>query len=343
MVTSTGAQTTRAIASTPGSAGSVLPRARAYFASDISRSLQTALALVWLLDGGLQFQSFMYSKGFISMLTSMAAGQPVWLSSSLTWAAHTAGRDLTVFNTAFALVQVAIGLGLLYRPTVRLALALSVVWALIVWWSGEAFGMMFMTMASPLTGAPGAVIIYGLLAFVAWPNGRPGGLLGVRGTRIAWAIVWVLMAWLWLEAPSSNPNAISSSINAAPSGMSWLSTVQNWAANGSAGHGLPIALFAAALSLVIGLGVALQWHARPLLKAAIALNLAYWVFGQGFGGIFQGGATDPNSGPLFVLFACVLLALVPYRSNADSFGSSAGPDLVARPTEVTARPTEVTQ
>jgi hypothetical protein len=335
MVTSTGAQTTRATASTPSSAGSVLPHARAYFASDISRSLQTALAVLWLLDGGLQFQSFMYSKGFINMLTAMAAGQPAWLSSSLTWAAHTAGRDLTVFNTAFALVQVAIGLGLLYRPTARFALALSVVWAVIVWWSGEAFGMLFMSMASPLTGAPGAVSLYGLLALVAWPNGRPGGLLGIRGTRFAWATVWVLMAWLWLEAPSSNPDAISNAVNAAPSGMSWLSTVQNWAANGSAGIGLPIALFAAGLSLVIGLGVVLDWHARPLLKTAIALNLAYWVFGQGFGGIFQGGATDPNSGPLFVLFACVLLALLPYRADADRFvGSSPGPDLVARPIEV---------
>ena len=66
---------------------------------------------------------------------------------------------------------------------------------------------------------------------------------------------------------------------------------------------------------LIGLGVAFDWHARPLLKAAIVLNLAYWVFGQGFGGIFQGGATDPNSGPLFVLFACVLYALLTVQSQ----------------------------
>jgi hypothetical protein len=42
------------------------------------------------------------------------------------------------------------------------------------------------------------------------------------------------------------------------------------------------------------------------------LNLAYWVLGQGFGGIFQGGATDPNAGPLFVLLAYVLYTLIPY-------------------------------
>lgn len=310
MTTSADAHGMRIPASNPPTAASVLSSARAYYASDIGRSLQTALACFWLLDGGLQFQSFMYSRGFIQMLTGMASGQPSWLSNSMIWSAHTAAPNLTVFNTLFALVQVAIGLGLLYRPTARPALALSIAWAFFVWWFGEAFGMMFMSMASPLTGAPGAVSLYGLMAFIAWPSGRPAGLIGVGGTKIAWAVLWVLMAWLWLEAPSSNPNAITNAINAAPSGMSWLSTVQNWAASGASGSGVAIALVACAVSLVIGLGVALEWHAQPLLKVSIVLNLLYWVFGQGFGGIFQGGATDPNSGPLFVLLACVLYALL---------------------------------
>jgi hypothetical protein len=310
MSTSASAPSVRAPASNPPSTGSLLSGARIYFASDIARSLQTALALFWLLDGGLQFQSFMYSKGFIQMLTGMAGGQPSWLASSLTWSAHTAGHNLTVFNTLFALVQVGIGLGLLYRPTARVALLGSIVWSLLVWWFGEAFGMMFMSMASPLTGAPGAVSLYGLMAFIAWPNGRPGGVLGIRGAKITWAILWVLMAWLWLEAPSSNPNAITDAINAAPSGMSWLSTVQNWAASAASGLGVPIALVAGALSLTIGLGVALDWHARSLLKVSVVLSLIYWVLGQGFGGIVQGGATDPNSAPLFVLLACVLYSLL---------------------------------
>lgn len=310
MSTSASAHRVRASASNPPSAGSAVSGARAYFASDVGRSLQTALGLFWLLDGGLQFQSFMYSKGFIQMLTGMTAGQPSWLASSMSWSAHTVGNNLTVFNTMFALVQVAIGLGLLFRPTARVALLGSIAWALFVWWFGEAFGMMFMSMASPLTGAPGAVSLYGLMAFIAWPAGRPGGLLGIKGVKVAWAILWVLMAWLWLEAPSSNPGAITSAINAAPSGMSWLSTVQNWAASAASGNGVPIAFVASAASLTIGLGVAVGWHARTLLKLSVVLSLAYWVLGQGFGGIVQGGATDPNSGPLFVLLACVLYALL---------------------------------
>lgn len=297
---------------------SAVTRARAYFASDTARTIQTVLGLIWLLDAGLQFQSFMYSRGFIEMLISTTPGQPGWVAGSVTWAAHLAQHNLTVYNTLFALTQAAIGFGLLYRRTVKPALAVSFVWVVVVWWFGETFGMLFMTMASPLTGAPGAVLLYGIVGLIVWPGTRPGGLLGVQGARIVWAGLWLLMAWLWLEAPSSSANAITNSINAAPSGMSWLSTVQNWAANGAKGHGLVIALILAAVSAAIGIAVALNWRPREFLILAIALNLAYWVFGQGFGGIFQGGATDPNAGPPFVLLACALWSLIPFDWSSRS-------------------------
>ncbi len=295
-------------------------RARAYFASDASRTAQTVLGLIWLLDGGLQFQSFMYGKGFIAMLTSMAAGQPGWLHDSVVWGAHTMQRDQALWNTLFALTQVAIGAALLYRRTVKPALVLSFVWVLIVWWFGEAFGMLFMTMAQPLTGAPGAVALYALVGAMVWPNGRPGGLLGVRGARLVWGGLWLLMAWLWLEAPNSSANAISRAIQAAPSGMSWLSTVQDWATTATKGNGLPIALVLAALSLAIAAAVASNWHPKPFLLVAVVLSLAYWVFGQGFGGIFQGGATDPNAAPVFVLLAYVLYTLIDAPTGSLSSG-----------------------
>ena len=312
---STGAADLRMRAETGSARGSMRTAVRAYFASDTARTVQTVLGLIWLLDGGLQFQSFMYSKGFIQMLTGMTPGQPGWVASSVTWGAHLAQHNLPVYNTLFALTQVLIGLGLLYRPTVKAALALSFFWAFVVWWFGEAFGMLFMTMASPLTGAPGAVILYAIIGAIVWPA-RPGGLLGIRGARIAWGAVWVLMAWLWLEAPSSSANAISNAISAAPSGMSWLSTVQLWATHATQGNGLVFAIILALISIAIGLSVALGWHPRKFLVAAVVLNLVYWVVGQGFGGIFAGGATDPNAGLLFVVFAYAMYALVPYAQPA---------------------------
>ena len=307
------------------SRGLTMSGLRVYFVSDSRRTVQTVLGLIWLLDGALQFQAFMYGKGFIQLLTNLTAGQPHWVSSSVTWGATTLHGHQSVFNTGFALVQIAIGFGLLYRPTVKSALAASFGWVVVVWWFGEAFGMMFMAttpmggapMASALTGAPGAVLLYGLIGAMVWPNGRPGGLFGVRGARAVWAALWLVMAWLWL-VEAGGASGITNAINAAPSGMSWLSSVQDWFANAAKGDGVVIAVLLAALSAVIGVAVAVNWRPKLFLALAIGLNLLYWVVGQGFGGIPQGGATDPNAGLLFVLLACTMYALVPYEQPAPS-------------------------
>jgi hypothetical protein len=288
---------------------SAMAWAQAYFASDTPRAIQTVLGLLWLLDGGLQFQSFMYSHGFIHSLTGTTTGQPSWLRDSMIWAAHIMQSSQIAWNTLFALIQLLIGLGLLYRRTTKTAIVLSCAWALGVWWFAEGFGMLFITMAMPLTGAPGAVILYPLIGLLVWPGGRPGGLLGAPGARTAWLCLWIVTAWLWLGAPSSSANGITAAINAAPSGMSWLSTVQDWAAHTAQGNGLPIALVLAGLSAAIGVTVAVNWRARTFLALAIVLNLAYWALGQGFGGIFQGGATDPSTGLLFVLLTWTMYTL----------------------------------
>ena len=286
---------------------------REYFLADPIRTAQTALGLIWLLDAGLQFQSFMYSKGFIAMLTNMTSGQPHWLAVSVNWGAHLAAGNLTVYNTLFALTQAAIGFGLLFRPTVKPALIATFAWSLFVWWFGESFGMLFMNMAQPLTGAPGGVILYALIGLVIWPGPRPGGLLGIRGTRVMWASVWLLCAYLWLLQSSAAPNAARDMIDAAPSGMSWLSSMQDGFASAAGGNGLIIALSLSALSAAIALGVGFNRGARRWLILAMVLQLLYWLVGQGFGGIFQGGATDPNSAPLFILLAYTVMGLTRYR------------------------------
>jgi len=294
---------------------SSLDRARACLFSDRKRAIQTVLGLVWLLDGALQFQSFMYGPGFIKSLTGMAPAQPQWLASTLLWGAHTIQHQQVFYNTLAALIQIAIGFGILYRRTTKPALVVSFVWALAVWWFGEAFGMLFAQGANPLTGAPGAVILYAFIGALVWPNERPGGLLGVRGARILWAALWCLMGVLWLLAVNSSANATYGLIKAAPAGLRWLATLQASVADVSKGHGLMISMVLAALSISIGLAVALNWKPRVFLWIAIILNLAYWVVGQGGGGIVAGGATDPNAGPLFVVLSVAFYSLIPARSS----------------------------
>jgi len=294
---------------------SSLDRLRTYFFSDSRRTVQTVLGLIWLLDGGLQFQSFMYGKGFIQMLTGMAPAQPHWLASTLLWGAHTMQHHQVLYNTMAALLQLAIGFGILYRPTVKQALVVSFAWSLVVWWFAEAFGMLFMNMANPLTGAPGAVILYAIIGALVWPGERPGGLIGVSGARILWANLWILMGVLWLLAINSSADATYTLIRSAPAGPAWLATLQNGFADASKGHGLIIAVALAALSITVGLAVAMNWKPRTFLSIAIGLNLVYWVVGQGLGGMLAGGATDPNAGPLFILLSVALYSLVPFPAG----------------------------
>jgi hypothetical protein len=63
---------------------------------------------------------------------------------------------------------------------------------------------------------------------------------------------------------------------------------------------------------------------RPLILVAIVLNLAYWVLGQGFGGIFMGNATDPNAGLPFVLLAIAVATVLapPTAEKAQSAARS---------------------
>ena len=55
---------------------------------------------------------------------------------------------------------------------------------------------------------------------------------------------------------------------------------------------------------MIAVGVYLPPSAmRAILVLALVVAAVFWVFGQAFGGIMAGGATDPNSGPLLALLA----------------------------------------
>ena len=150
------------------------------------------LGLIWLLDGGLPVSGIRVFPWVPADARRDGLRPTGWLHDSLTWGARLANGNLAVWNTLFALTQVLLGFGILYRPLVKLALAGSFVWVLIVWWFGEAFGMLFMDMAQPLTGAPGGVLMYALIGLLVWPNGRPGGLLGIRGAKIMWCALWML-------------------------------------------------------------------------------------------------------------------------------------------------------
>lgn len=292
------------------------------------RVLQIILGLFWLLDAGLQFQPFMFRSSFTTTyLLNNANGQPDIIRWIITNVGNFVGPHVAIWNTFFALIQVAIGLGLLFRRTVRPALAVSFFWAFGVWFFGEGLGLLFTGSASALTGAPGSVFLYGLIGLMAWPRSAPTedaeseprvgmassaagqGIGGAMTPLLVWAGYWSLAAILFLLPDNRTATSVSSAITGMSAGepspySHFLSSFGNQFGSGGEWTTWLLAIG----SLVVGFGPLVLRRPTPFLAAGGLLATFFWVSGQGLGGIFTGSGTDPNSGPLVVLLA---LAMVP--------------------------------
>jgi hypothetical protein len=309
-------------------------------APDARRMLQLALAGVWLLDGVLQYQSFMFTKAFGQMLAATAPGNPGVIASPINWDARLIEHHAVALNAIFATIQLLFGLGIACRPTVRVALGASIVWALAVWWFGEGLGGVLTGTASPVSGAPGAVIIYALLAVLLWPADR-GGLpapftaaraVGAPAARALWLVLWLSQAYFALLPANRAPQALHDMIAGMASGEpGWLAAMDRNAAALVAHQGLAASVVLALALAAIAVGVYLPAPAaRAAVVLAIVVAALIWVVGQAFGGIPAGRATDPGSGPLLILLA---LAYWPARTGAvpGSLGQSQGHAAEGRP------------
>jgi hypothetical protein len=289
---------------------------------DRRRLLQLALAALWFLDAALQLQPFMFSRSFgLLMLGPNAQGNPGIIAHPITDVTRSIGQHSVGSDTAFLVVQFLIAFGIAYRPTVRLALVGSVLWSAVVWWFGEGLGGVLTGTASPVTGAPGAVLLYAVLAVLLWPTeprhddgpftaSRP---LGTRAAQGIWVAVWASLAGFALfESSTRHPASLLSGLAAGEPG--WLGTIDHHAGDLVAGRGWAFATILGAVLVGIALGVFLPAaSARAVVALAIVVAVAIWVVGENFGQIFTGAATDPNSGPLLVLLA---VAYWPIRGRA---------------------------
>jgi hypothetical protein len=296
---------------------------------DVRRALQLGLAAIWLLDGLLQYQPFMYTKAFAQLLGGTADGNPSVIARPITWDATLVGHHLVLLNTIFATVQLLLGLGIAFRPTVRVALAASIAWSFGVWWFGEGLGGVLNGGADPLNGAPGAVMIYALLAVLLWPADRPGAqapfvaarAVGVQVAKALWVVFWLSQAYFVLTPDNRAPQAANGMIADMNSGEpGWLAALMRGAASLVANQGLATSIAFAVAFVLIAAGVYLPAAAaKATLVLAIVVAALIWVFVQAFGGILASGATDPNSGPLLAL-----LALAYWPTRPAPTGTSAG-------------------
>jgi hypothetical protein len=314
-----------------------IPATEIWHAPDTRRVLQLVLAFIWLLDGVLQYQSFMFTKAFSQMLAGTASGNPAVIADPITWSARIIGDHPGWTNAAFATIQLLLGLGIAWRPTVKAALAASIAWSLGVWWLGEGLGGVLDGAANPVNGAPGAVILYALLAVLLWPARDPDAgpdresssepavpvagrstrfvaarPVGALPARILWLVLWGSLAY-FAVVPSTGADGLHDMI----SGMEgpnpgWLNSLLRVGASAVAGRGETVSVILVVVLGVVAVGIFLPASAaRAVLVLTVVVSLAIWVFGEALGAVFSGQGTDVNSGPLLILIAAAYWPLRP--------------------------------
>ena len=288
--------------------------------------------MLWLIAGGLQLQPFMFTGGFASdVLGSAAVSQPTPLTDVITSVERLVAAHPAVWNIGFAGGELLIGAAMLLSRRGRLArvaCASSVAFGGGVWIVGEGAGGLLTGHAALSTGAPGAALLQVVLTLASWPGAASGqktdpekglpekNLPAVLLGR-TWTLVWVPGAVLALLPAQRGRSGLSDQ-----AAMGWMMSpawatpptrgLATWLAGLTPWTAAAISAALALLFLAIAGGARIRGTlGHRALIAGVVLALAFWMFGQGFGGLSTGTATDVGTGPLLVLLAIAVHASRP--------------------------------
>jgi len=111
---------------------------------------------------------------------------------------------------------------------------------------------------------------------------------------------------------SRAPRAVSGMFAGMASGQpGWLAWIDHHVASAVGSQGLLASIVLAAALVVVAVGPYLPTRmARAAVVLAIVLAVLIWL-AEGMGGLFTGGGTDPNSGPLLALLAVAFWPAAP--------------------------------
>lgn len=285
----------------------------------LRRHLQLGLAALWLLDAALQFQPYMFSRSFATdIIGSTAAGNPGLVAWPITLSAGLVGDHPVFYNSVFASIQLLIAVGIavgVARPSIaKLALGVSVGWSLGVWWVGEGWGGILTGGTTVYMGAPGAAVLYALIAIMVWPRTpdvMPGSSLAATSPlgrfvpTLAWVALWSSFVYYALVPAMRAPQSLSAMMSGMAGGEpGWIKAMDGSLGRALAGHGTEVSIVLAAAFALAGVAAVVPRAARVGVLVAVVAGALLWV-AEDFGGIFTGSATDPNTGlPLMVLAAC---------------------------------------
>lgn len=302
--------------------------------------LRQILGVLWIIDGLLQLQPRMFTMNMVNgVMAANVPGQPGPIAASLIWIIGITTQYLTYANWSIAIIQVFIGVGLLFGWRVKAMIIISVIWAFIIWYAGEGMSLLLTGQASALSGWPGSVLIYALLGIALWPRsttsdgeqGNGSTLLSRRALRWFLAGYWLVVGLLQLQPYWWQPDQISQSVAAMtqPGTLSGVivDPTLRWLSAVSAGNEIPFNTGLIIVFLGLGLGIAFvkTGRIRPLLVASIIASLFIWWFGQSLGMILTGMSTDPNTGPMIILLTLACWPVFGASSTTDERKPSSAP------------------
>jgi hypothetical protein len=270
---------------------------------------------LWIIDALLQAQPSMFTATGLPALVLLPAaqGQPSWIAGPMLWGAELWASHAVAWNAVAVILEALIGclilVGRRWPALGRVGLALSIAWALVVWYFGEGLGGLFAGSPTYLTGAPGSALLYALLAgALLLPDTLWSSPRLLTRLRVGVGCLWALGALFQLAPVYWTPLGLASALQTVammplPFGITALDAqlVTSMAA-------APIVWNAALLAVMVGLALALLLGRGG--KASSMLALAWfalvwlvfvWVVFQGLGMLFSGMTTDPNTPPLWAL------------------------------------------
>jgi len=306
------------------------------------RNLQVVLAFLWIIDGLFQLQSKMFTKSFIYQnIYPNLYGQPHIITDPIHYFSRLFLLNPVLFNLLIALTQIVIGLLILFRSSTKIGLYLSIIWGLFVWYIGEALGGLLGGHVTLLMGAPGAAILYVILAIASLPlkqsrNKSTSELSPAYWLAFVWLIIWVGLAIIQLVPNQTSLSSVIAMIASNASGApGWLATIDVHVAhilnsvirtnsskqivmNGGmqmirnsyhVSMGYWVILSVSLIQIFIGLGVLARKNIRyAAIWIGILLSLIFWIVGQSLGQYYSGLGTDVNSAPLIILLGLSILS-----------------------------------
>lgn len=293
----------------------------------LKRTMVWGVALLWLLDAVLQAQPRMFTLDFVSnIMTPSIASAPSILTGLATWTINLVSPNIAVWNWLFTFIQFAIAVSLLTglvrrnEVLVKGGLIMSIVWGFGVWVFGEGTSGVFTGNGTILTGAPGAVLLYVLIAAFYFLPDRHWNLRArwcLPRDALALVFLYGVAAQL-LTQPFWGPQGIPALLQGQASmAASWMSPIV------TAGVQLTLhapavwnAGFAIALLAIATLLIGRRPHVAGFLMLGVTL-LVVWCWGQDLGGMFSGMGTDPGTPPLFAIMAIPAWTIV--REHGASF------------------------